>query len=75
MLISYLLLYCTGNAAPIAVSFEHSRYHVNESSGSFDITIVTSGRAKFSFTAKLSVSLQSRGAQHGNGTIYIYIYV
>ena len=66
-----MLLYCTGNTAPVAVSFEYSCYYVNESSGSFDITIVTYGRAKFSFTAKISVSFGLRGAQNGNSTIHI----
>lgn len=49
----------------VAVSFEHSRYYVNESSGLFDITIVTSHRSKSSFTVKLTVSLGSHQTKHG----------
>ena len=64
-------LYIAG-PEPVAVSFKQPRYYVNESSGSFDVTIVTSHKPMFSFTVKLTVSLGSPQAKHGKAHCIIY---
>lgn len=49
--------YIAGGTSTVAISFERSRYFVDETSGVLNINLVTSHHPNFSFTVKLNILL------------------
>ena len=66
--------YNTDDVPPVAVSFEHPRYYVNESSGLLNITIVTSDSPRSSFIVKVSVVLGRHRTAGGYGKTKCGLY-